>query len=119
MKNKGLFDEEERLARLVELGDPLVKINGRINWEAFRPALKRAFKNERQKNQGGRPPYDDILMFKIMILQQLYNIADAKTEYYINDRLSFQRFIGLTLNEKVPDASETKFPQQFGCLRKT
>jgi IS5 family transposase len=43
-------------------------------------------------------------MFKILILQQLYNIADEKTEYYINDRLSFQRFIGLTLNDKVPDA---------------
>jgi IS5 family transposase len=104
MKSKGLFDEEERLERLIKLGDPLVKIEKRINWEAFRPALKRAFKKERQKDKGGRPPYDDILMFKIMILQQLYNIADEKTEYYINDRLSFQRFIGLTLNEKVPDA---------------
>jgi IS5 family transposase len=104
MKGKGLFDEDERLSRLIEPGDPLVKIDGRIRREAFRPALKRAFKKERQKNQGGRPPYDEILMFKTMILQQLYNIADEKTEYYINDRLSFRRFIGLTLNERVPDA---------------
>jgi IS5 family transposase len=43
-------------------------------------------------------------MFKILILQQLYNIADEKTEYQINDRLSFQRFIGLRLKDKVPDA---------------
>jgi len=40
-------------------------------------------------------------MFKIMIPRQLYNIADEKTEYQINDRLSFQRFIGVRLNDKV------------------
>jgi IS5 family transposase len=38
------------------------------------------------------------------MLQQWYHIADDKAEYMINDRLSFQRFLGLTLNDKVPDA---------------
>jgi IS5 family transposase len=104
MGNKGLFDEDERLQMLIKLGDPLIKIDGQIDWEGFRPLLESAFKKERQKGKGGRPAYDDILMFKILILQQLYNIADEKTEYQINDRLSFQRFIGLRLNDKVPDA---------------
>jgi IS5 family transposase len=43
-------------------------------------------------------------MFKILLLQQWYCMADDKTEYQINDRLSFQRFLGLSLGSKVPDA---------------
>jgi IS5 family transposase len=43
-------------------------------------------------------------MFKILLLQQWYGMADDKTEYQINDRLSFQRFLGLSLGSKVPDA---------------
>ncbi len=37
---------------------------------------------------------DNMLMFKIMLLQEWYHIADDMTEYLINDRLSFQRFWG-------------------------
>ena len=47
---------------------------------------------------------DNMLMFKIMLLQEWYHIADDMTEYLINDRLSFQRFLGLSLGDKVPDA---------------
>ncbi|CEM60965.1 hypothetical protein TPHV1_130003 [Treponema phagedenis] len=43
------------------------------------------------------------MMFKIIILQKLYNISDDQTEYQINDRLSFMRFLGLELKDKVPD----------------
>ena len=43
-------------------------------------------------------------MFKILILQRVYNISDDQTEYQINDRLSFRRFLGLTLSDKIPDA---------------
>jgi IS5 family transposase len=44
------------------------------------------------------------MMYKILILQKMYNISDDQTEYQISGRLSFQRFLGLTLNGKVPDA---------------
>jgi IS5 family transposase len=43
-------------------------------------------------------------MFKILLLQQWNNIADDNTEYLINDRLSYQRCLGLSLGDKVPDA---------------
>lgn len=43
-------------------------------------------------------------MFKILILQRLYNLSDDRTEYQINDRLSLMRFLGLGLSDKVPDA---------------
>ncbi|WP_253730172.1 transposase [Treponema sp. OMZ 790] len=103
MKQKGLFDEEDRLRVLSKLGDSLEKLNEKINWEIFRPLLKKALTKE-PKGLGGRPAYDYVMMFKIIILQKLYNISDDQTEYQINDRLSFMRFLGLELKDKVPDA---------------
>ncbi len=103
MKQMNLLAEDNRLTRLSEMGDPLEKVSGVVDWEIFRPKLEAAFYHE-AKGPGGRPPIDRVVMFKIVMLQQWYHIADDKAEYMINDRLSFQRFLGLTLNDKVPDA---------------
>jgi IS5 family transposase len=102
MKQRGFFDENDRLKELSLLGDPLERLNLVINWESFRPKLTRVFKKE-AKGPGGRPPYDYIVMFKVLILQRLYNISDAQAEYQIKDRLSFMRFLGLNLCDTVPD----------------
>ena len=99
----GFFDEIERLERLSELGDPLKRLNSVINWELFRPSLERVFRKER-KGPGGRPPYDYVMMFKILVLQMLYKLSDEQTEYQINDRMSFMRFLGFGLESRVPDA---------------
>ena len=103
MKQKGFFDETDRLRELSNLGDPLEKLNKYINWEGLRGILKRTLKKEAE-GPGGRPPFDYVMMFKILVLQKLYNMADEKTEYMIKDRLSFQRFLGLQLCDTVPDA---------------
>jgi IS5 family transposase len=103
MKQKGFFDETDRLQELSRLGDPLERLNAYINWEGLRKILTKALKKE-PLGLGGRPPFDYVMMFKILILQKLYNIADDKTEYLINDRLSFQRFLNLQLCDTVPDA---------------
>jgi IS5 family transposase len=99
----GFFDESNRLRRLSSMGDPLEKISQVVDFEIFRPVLDGVFKRE-NKGPGGRPAFDHILMFKILLLQQWYCMADDKAEYQINDRLSFQRFLGLSLGSKVPDA---------------
>jgi len=103
MEQNGFFDENDRLRELSKLGDPLEKLNEYIKWEDMRETLNEALQKE-HKGQGGRPPFDYLLMFKILILQKLYNISDDKTEYIIMDRLSFQRFLGIQLCNKVPDA---------------
>jgi len=103
MKQKGFFDEDDCLKKLSRLGDPLEKLNEFIDWEDFRGLLVKGIKKESQ-GPGGRPPFDYIMMFKILILQKLNNIADDKTEYLINDRLSFRRFLNLQLHDAVPDA---------------
>ena len=99
----GFWDESLRLEKLSQLGDSLERLNKAINWEIFRPSLNKAFKKE-AKGAGGRPPFDYVLMFKILVLQRIYNLSDDQAEYQINDRMSFMRFLGLHLGDRVPDA---------------
>ena len=49
-------------------------------------------------------PTTSSLIFKVLVLQHLYNLADEQTEYQIRDRYSFCRFLGLTPEGRVPDA---------------
>ena len=99
----GLFDKEDRMEKLSKLRDSLVRLNKVINWEQFRPVLIQALKKE-SRGAGGRPPYECVLMFIILILQRIYNLSDDQTEYQINNRMSFMRFLGLGLEDLVPDA---------------
>jgi len=48
--------------------------------------------------------FDAVVMFKIMILQSLYNLSDDPLKFQIRDGLSFMRFLGLSLSGTVPDA---------------
>ena len=96
------FDEADRLAKLTKLKDPLEALKQHIDFEVFRPQLEAVFSKER-KSAAGRKAYDAVLMFKILILQRLYNLSDEQVEFQINDRQSCQRFLGLHLGHAVPD----------------
>lgn len=98
----GLFDIEYTLRDLDKGGDPLVRLKSAVDWELFRADLNRVREKERKSNAGARP-YDVVLMFMILILQSLYNLSDAATEYQIRDRLSFRRFLGIGFDARVPD----------------
>lgn len=54
--------------------------------------------------KGGRPPIDVIIKFKASVLRRIYNLSFEQIEYQINDRLSFMRFLGLGLGDKVLDS---------------
>lgn len=99
----GFWDIDERYARLSAAGDPLERLCDLVPWEIFRKPLAKALKRS-DGAKGGRPPYDPVLMFKIMVLQALYNLSDDQAEFIINDRLSFMRFLELNLGDAVPDA---------------
>ena len=103
MMQTGLFDWQTRFEQLDNGGDPLVKLNEVVNWELFRADLEKVRHKERMSN-AGRKPFDAVLMFKILILQSLYNLSDDQLEFQIRDRLSFMRFLGLGLGDTVPDA---------------
>jgi transposase len=98
-----MFGADVQLDRLSKLGDPLEKINGTIDWEIFRSSIKRRIRKA-EYSKGGRPPEDDIMMFKITLLQDWNNISDDSAEYLVNCRLDWQRFLGMELGEKSPDA---------------
>ncbi len=91
----GFFDLSNRLETLSEQGDPLEKLNEAIDWKIFNRLLERAFRKKR-KSRAGRKAFPRLLMFKVLVLQSLYNLSDAQTEYQIKDRLSFMRFLGLS-----------------------
>jgi IS5 family transposase len=103
MMQTGLFDWQTRFEQLDNGGDPLAKLTDVVNWELFRRRLQKVRDKERKSN-AGRKPFDVIVMFKILILQSLYNLSDDQLEFQIRDRLSFMRFLGLSLGDTVPDA---------------
>ena len=86
----GFFDVDERLAELSAKGDDLERLNALVDFELFRAALKRRF-HAATSSKGGRPPFDHVLMFKILILQAMHSLSDERCEYLIKDRLSFMR----------------------------
>jgi len=104
MIQPGFFDLERRMEKIDKNGDPLVKIAAAVDWEIFRPDLKKARDKERKSNAGA-DGYDVLLMFKILTLQSLYNLSDDALEFQILDRQSFMRFLGIHLGSKVPDAT--------------
>lgn len=99
----GFFDLDARYALLSDGGDPLERLSRIVSFEDFRPLLESALERK-DRGLGGRPPMDAVMMFKILVLQSLYNLGDDAAEYLIRDRLSFMRFLGLGLADKGPDA---------------
>jgi IS5 family transposase len=102
-KDRGLFEYEERMAKLNGIKTPMDKLNAMMNWEMFRSILTDALAQKEQKGPGGASHYDYVFMFKILVFQRYYNLSDEQTEFRINDSLSIQRFLGITLSDQVPD----------------
>jgi IS5 family transposase len=98
-----LFAEEFCLRRISELGDPLERVSSVVDFEMFRPMLDEGL-GRGDGSKGGRPAYDCVMMFKIQLLQLWNGLSDDAAERQITDRFSFRRFLGLTWEDRVPDA---------------
>lgn len=103
-RSPGLFDVYARLAEISAKGDGLERIAALVDVEMFRPTLEAAVP-QRDRSRGGRPPFDRVLILKVLILQAMHSLSDERTEFLIRDRLSFMRFLGLGLTNPVPDAN--------------
>jgi IS5 family transposase len=101
---RGFFEVEERLKELSAKGDDLARLNAIVDFEVFRPDLVRAVPRS-DGSKGGRPAFDHVFMFKVLILQASHSLSDERTEFLIKDRLSFMRFLGLGISDTVPDAN--------------
>jgi hypothetical protein len=87
---RGLFDEQFRLEKLSQKKDPLERLSSHIDFEFFRKPLSVLRDSETDPSRGGRPSYDEVLMFKILILQRYYNISDDNTEVSARKSASWQ-----------------------------
>ena len=107
MGQLGFYDLESRLKALSAKSDPLEALEALVPFESFRADIEVVVRlaPEERKSNAGRKPFDAVMMFKILVLQTLYNLADEQVEYQIRDRLSFMRFLGLGLEDVVPDAT--------------
>ena len=106
MGQMGFFDVARRYAGLDAKQDPLLRIAALVPWESFRGRLEAVWRRPaaERKSKAGRKPWDAIVMFKAIVLCELYNLSDDQVEYQLRDRLSFVRFLGLGLEATVPDA---------------
>jgi transposase, IS5 family len=107
MGQLGFFDADKRLAAISAKGDPLEMIDRVVPFESFRTEIEAVVltPEENKKSKAGRKPIDVIVMFRMLVLQSLYNLSDEQVEYQVSDRMSFTRFLRLDLEDRVPDGT--------------
>jgi IS5 family transposase len=101
MKSLTDFAFKEEYERVKRLGDRLAEIESLIDWEAFRPIVGAMYNNKSER--GGRPNIDEVVMVKLLVLQQWHGLSDPELEKQVADRISFRKFLGFP--ETIPDYS--------------
>ena len=79
------------------------QINKIIDWKQIEKSIKKFY--QKGESVTGRPSYEGIVLFKITLLQTWYGLSDYEVEEQVNDRISFSRFVGISLEDKCPDHS--------------
>jgi IS5 family transposase len=86
-----------------------VRLSESIPWGSFRPLLDKGYSQERKSN-AERKRIDPLILFKILVLQQLFNLSDEEIEFQVNDRRSFEEeFVGLGVMNDIPNATTAAF----------
>lgn len=98
----GTFFGDWVYQRVVPGSHFLRQLEGLINWQVFSERLIGLYLGRAEE---GRPPYDPVVMLKMLLLAYLYNLSERQTEAYVNDSLSAKCFLGLAVDEAAPDHS--------------
>lgn len=101
--NVDLFESEDRLVKLKKQNNSLEIMSKYIDWAFFGKEIEKSLPKV-DYSKGGRPPISRSLMFKVLVLQNMYNLSDEGIEYQILDRNSFMEFLNLKTFKDVPDA---------------
>ena len=102
MEQLGFFSLSEHLERISRDGDPLEVLDTTVDFEYFRAWLVEGL-GYGDGAKGGRPAFDPVSMFKVLILQAQHNLSDKRMEFMIRDRLSWMRFLNFDLGGATPD----------------
>jgi IS5 family transposase len=90
--------------------DALDELHGLLDWAAFERLLCGLHTAAK-----GEPSYPPLMMFKVLLLQRWHDLSDPAMETALYDRLSFQRFAGLSLEDETPDHSTIwRFREKLG-----
>lgn len=90
----------------------LEDIDKMIDWGPIEAVLRKV-----HTSPVGAPPFPPLPLFKILLLQQWYNLSDEGVEAAVDDRLSFRRFCGFPLDQSIPDhATIWRFREALGKL---
>lgn len=110
-----LFSAIEHEKAVANKTTGILKLRDIIPWEQFRPLLEEVTGYaKRDWSKGGKPPFDPVLMFKVLVLQKYHGLSDDATEEQIFDRTSFKKFLGLRIGDDIPDAKTIwDFKQQI------
>ncbi|WP_255104208.1 MULTISPECIES: transposase [unclassified Synechococcus] len=91
MGQSRFWDEEKHIHRLQQKKPTFATVSEAIPWETFLPLLEQGYSHERKSN-ASRKQIDPLILFKMLVLQQLFNLSDDELEFQVNDRRSFDCF---------------------------
>lgn len=89
--------------RHIEKNQFFIKLNGLINWTTIDQELKTVY--TKGLTDRGAKAYAPLLLFKMMLISDWYDLSDTQTESMVNDSLSAMKFCGLTIEDSVPGHS--------------
>ena len=82
--------------------ETLIQVKRLIDWKVLRAIMAPVYKDA---SRGGRPGFDPVMMFKLLLLEQWYGLSDVRVVEEAADRLSFRSFLGIGTGDRVPDDS--------------
>jgi transposase, IS5 family len=105
---KGFWDEAQRVTKLQDKKPVHKRLAESIPWQSFRPLLDQGYAQE-SKSNAGRKRNDPLLLFKMLVLNQLFSPSDDNLDFQVNDRRYFEEFVGLGVMNNIPDATTVAF----------
>ncbi len=108
MGQRGFWDEQQRIGRLQNKKPVLKLLSDSIPWESFRPLLEKGYALKR-KSSAKRKRIDPMILFKMLVLQQLFNPSDEELEFQARDWRSFEEYVELGVMNNIPDATTVSF----------
>lgn len=93
----------------VPANDFLDRLDALVDWQPIQRELESMF-----TATTGRLPQPPLVVFKMILLQHFYGLSDPQCEALVLDRLSWRKFTGLALTDRVPDETTlVRFRQRF------
>ena len=116
MGQKGFWDERERVSKFKNKKPNLTCLWESNPWKAFHPLLEKGY-NQESKSNAGRKRIDPLIIFKMLVLQQLFNLCDEEVKFQVNDRHLFEEYNGLGVINDISDATTVAFLESVSVRR--